>query len=117
MLLDPARSADPPISSGISAVNKVKISSEDFLVAVGFASLIAAAFAVEKILSNNFELLLDSLFILLFAFCCQRFLSLAPFAPMALHSFNISCGISNGPYFHFNFFLTKFISSSPRGLP
>lgn len=56
MLLDPARSADPPISSGISVVNNVRISSEDFLVAVGFASLTAAIFAFVKILLSSFEL-------------------------------------------------------------
>jgi len=56
VLLDPARSADPPISSCISVVNNVRISSEDFLVAVGFASLTAAIFAFAKILLSSFEL-------------------------------------------------------------
>jgi len=55
VLLDPAKSAEPPINSGIFSVNKFKISSDDFLVAVGLAFLITSAFAVEKIFLNNLE--------------------------------------------------------------
>ena len=55
VLLDPAKSAEPPINSGTFSVNKFKMSSEDFLVAVGVGLLIALAFASKKILLNNWE--------------------------------------------------------------
>jgi len=37
--------------------------------------------------------------------------------PISLQAFNILSGISKGLYFQFNFFLTSFISSWPKGLP
>ena len=40
-----------------------------------------------------------------------------PFSPIFLQAFRISSGVSNGSLFHLSFFLTKAISSSPKGDP
>ena len=47
----------------------------------------------------------------------QSFSSFSPLAPICLHSFKISLGISKGRCDHLNFFLTSLISSSPKGDP
>ena len=43
--------------------------------------------------------------------------SSAPLSPIFLQAAKISSGISNGLLFHLSFFLTKTISSSPKGEP
>ena len=48
---------------------------------------------------------------------CHLFSNCSPLLPIFLHSSKISLGISNGWLFHFNFFFTKDISSSPKGDP
>ena len=40
-----------------------------------------------------------------------------PLSPIFLHVLRIFSGISNGLKFHFSFFLTRSISSSPKGDP
>ena len=45
------------------------------------------------------------------------FSCLIPCSPIFLHSFKISFGTSKGSYFHFNFFLTRATSFSPRAAP
>ena len=85
--------------------------SEDFLVAIGLVFLVYSIFAFSINFLNEFKLLKFEKFTLLFWAFCEAF------SPIFLHSFNNSVGILNGSYFHFSFFLTSFISSSPNGLP
>ena len=53
--MDPAKSAEPPINSGIPLVNNVRISSEDFLVAIGLSFYAAFFFALVIIELNFFR--------------------------------------------------------------
>ena len=82
--------------------------SDDFLVAIGFVFLKYSTFAFSI---NFFNELIFEIFTLFFLALCEAVL------PIFLHSLNNSAGILKGSYFHFYFFLTSFISSSPNGLP
>ena len=48
MLFEPAKSAEPPIKLLSTLVNALKVSSEDFLVAKLFNSLIVFCFSVIR---------------------------------------------------------------------
>jgi hypothetical protein len=65
VLFDPAKSAEPPIKLLATLVNAFKVSSDDFLVAKLFNSLIAFCFSVCKIFVKLF---LSKLFIFAFFF-------------------------------------------------
>ena len=66
MLFDPAKSAEPPIRLLATLVNAFKVSSEDFLVAKLFNSLIVFCFSVFKIFVKLFfsKLLIITFFFL-----------------------------------------------------
>ena len=65
MLFDPAKSAEPPIKLLATLVNAFKVSSEDFLVAKLFNSLIVFCFSSFKIFEKLF---FSKLFIFTFFF-------------------------------------------------
>ena len=65
MLFDPAKSAEPPIKLLLTLVNAFKVSSEDFLVAKLFNSLIVFCFSVCKTFEKLF---FSKLFIFTFFF-------------------------------------------------
>jgi hypothetical protein len=66
VLFDPAKSAEPPIKLLGTLVNAFKVSSEDFLVAKLFISLIVFCFSVCKIFVKLFfsKLLIIAFFFL-----------------------------------------------------
>ena len=85
--------------------------SEDFLVAICLLILEYSTFAFSINFLNELKFLKFEKIILFFWAFCEAL------SPIFFHSLNNSVGILNGSYFHFSFFLTSFISSSPNGLP
>ena len=81
-----------------------------------FSSLIFSKFVCNSsfiVLSYSF--LVSVFFLLKILFHSSS--SFSPLLPISLQEFIRSWGISKGPCFHLSFFLTNFISSSPRGAP
>ena len=125
VLLDPLRSADPPINSG-SNFDTVSIAKDEhslvalfgFSLKYFFFSLLTRLSSLSKlllfkILSKSFLVLDLFLFKLEFHF----FSNSIPLFPISLQASKIFFGISKGLCFHFSFFLTRSISSSPSGEP
>ena len=117
MLLDSDKSAEPPIMASFFSTKLLIIFSEDFLVAIGSRFLIIFCFSISKIFLKSCEKVSSiRLFFLLYAF--SHFISfLAALLPISLHSFKIFSGIIKGSWSHFYFFLTKIVSSFPKGFP
>ena len=125
VLLDPLKSAEPPIILEESFVTHSITPCEQFLVAIlGFDSKYFSFSLIIKF-SSSFKLkfcikffnssLIFSLFLSNVSF--HFFSNSIPFFPISLHEFKTSLGIENGSLFHFNFFLTNEISSFPKGEP
>ena len=125
VLLDPLKSAEPPINCGNNCETASIVTAEHCLVAkLGldskyffFSLYIKFSNSTISKLFVNFS---NSFFIatlFLFKSLLHFFSNSLPFFPISFHSFKISSGKTKGSYFHFNFFLTSAISSSPNGDP
>ena len=117
MLLDPAKSAEPPIKVLFFFIKAFNVSSDAFLVAKSLNSLSDIFFCSFRTFLKSFFKILFIFFLFFLKTLFHLFSSNSPFFPIFLHSFSIFFGISKGLKFQFKFFLTSFISSKPNGLP
>ena len=125
VLLEPLKSAEPPTNCGKISETLSITDEEHCLVAkLGFESKyfsfslsirLSSSLNSDPLLNFSNSDIISLLFLLKDCFHISSYS--VPFLPIFLHSFKTSLGIEKGLFSHFNFFLTREISSSPRGDP